>query len=767
MSFNIQNDKNDTLVPEHEQNQTPEIVAQDKSEQTMLQASFEPTSDKTTPAQKPALPTEKSSSESDFSVEMIDQSMSNITTGQTIDGTVISVDDKEVIVDIGVKVESSIPITEFNHEHLPQKGDIIKVYFESQDNVDGRPKVSWKRAEMETVMTKIKVVYQNNELINGKITKRIKGGMVVEIMGVEAFLPGSQIALKNIPNLDNLINREMAFLIVKFDDNINKNGLVVSRKKVLENEIATKRAKLKEFIIVGAELDGEVKNLTDYGAFVDLGGIDGLLHITDMSYARLKHPSELINIGDKVKVKVIEYDEEKGKVSLGMKQLVPHPWENIERDYQEGKQVSGKVVNIAKYGAFVELAPGVEGLIHVSEMSWTRRITNPKHICKVGDILNCIVLLVSKENQRISLGLKQMSLNPWIDIDQHYPQGTIIRRKIKNITPFGVFVEVEPDIDGLVHISDISWTRRIYHPKEVFKKGQEIETVILSIDKLTYRVSLGIKQLMEDPFINIKEKLPVNSEVVVKVAKCIPKGILVDIPYNGDIIEGFAPISHLALPLLENTEDAYEIGEELNMKIIEIEDDNRRMILSLKAWYFSREKNLLKDYQKKHMEHIKNKKLEKTETQKKHQLKKENQKETGDETPVINSTEQTLIPPAPAVEAVAEVPSTPAPEAVEPVTEVPSAPAVEVVEPVAEVPVAPAVEAVAEVPSAPALEAVEPVAEVPSTPAPEAGEPVAGDTEIADLNPEHPKRGRKKTVKIEENTDSVNEQDDLHELSEE
>ena len=569
------------------------------------------------------------SGEQDFSLELIEQSMSNVSSGQIVDGTVVGVDEKEVLVDIGCKSEAAISINEFAADQIPAKGDTIKVYVVSRENVDGKPVLSKKKADYYSNLSRIKEAYKNDETITGKLLRRVRGGMIADLMGVETFLPGSQVGLKNVPNLDQFLNKDVSLKIIKLDE--EKKSIVVSRKKVIENELESKKEKLKEFLQIDAELDGEVKNITDYGAFVDLGGIDGLLHITDMSWGRLNHPAEMLNIGDKIKVKVVGYDNDADRVALSIKQLVPHPWENIETKYQEGTKVTGKVVNVTKYGAFVELEPGVEGLVHISEMSWTKRVSNPKLILKEGDVISAIVLVVSKEKQRISLGLKQMQPNPWISIEQRYPIGTIVTRKIKNLTTFGAFVEIEPDIDGLVHISDISWTKRIYHPKEVFKKGDEVEAIILSVDKLLHRVSLGVKQLHKDPWEDLHENLPVNTEVIGKISKCIPKGILVDIPYNDTLIEGFVPVSHLAIPQIERTEDAFDVNEEINMKIIEIDIDNRRLILSVKAWLFSRDKNVMKEYQKLHLDRINESKINKKQASEKKANKEKKAKTKQDE----------------------------------------------------------------------------------------------------------------------------------------
>jgi small subunit ribosomal protein S1 len=408
-----------------------------------------------------------------------------------------------------------------------------------------------------------------------------------------------------------------------------RRNIIVSRKRALEEDMESKKHEIIDSIQVDAELEGEVKNITNYGAFIDLGGIDGLLHIQDMSWGRINHPSEMLNIGDKLKVKVIDFDKESGRVALGLKQLVSEPWANVDANYPEGKQVKGKVVNIVNYGAFIELEPGVEGLIHVSEMSWTKSIVNPHKYLKIGETVNAIVLAIDKVNHKISLGMKQMHANPWLSIEERYPEGTAIERKVKNITEFGVFLELEDGIDGLVHISDISWTKRIYHPREIFKKGQLVKAVVLSVDRTLHRIALGIKQLAHDPWDRLDTILPLNTEIIGRVSKLIPKGLLVDIPVENTVVEGFVPISHLAIPSLEQPEQYFKIGEELPLKVIELDMENRRLILSVKAYFFSRDLNLQETYVQFHqeqynqiMQHLEEERQRKEERRKKASTKK-------------------------------------------------------------------------------------------------------------------------------------------------
>ena len=568
--------------------------------------------------------------------EMLNESFEKFQQGEIIDGTVVRIEEKDVFVDIGRKSEAPIPIKEFNEDNMPEKGDIIKLYIESASDI-GHPRLSKRKADFIVNLPKLKEIMGKGESIKGKFKRRIKGGMIVEIMDLEAFLPGSQISLKPIPNLDQFIGKEKEFKILSIDE--QKRSVVVSRKELLKEEEERKIKELKEKLKTGAELLGEVRNITDYGAFIDLGGIDGLLHITDMSWGHIKHPSDILNIGDKIKVKVLQYDPEENKVSLGMKQLVPHPWERVEQKYPEGSIVTGRVVNLTKYGAFVELEPGVEGLVHVSELSWTKKIKNPKQVLKVGENIKAIVLNVSREDRRISLGIKQMEPNPWLTLEERYPEGSVIKVKVKNVLPFGIFCEIEDDIEGMIHISDISWTKRIYNPRKLFKKGDEIEVKILHIDKALHRIALGIKQLKPDPWESLDEKLPINRELTAKIVKIIPKGVLVDVPVDDDFVEGFVPLSHLAVPGLTQAKDAFEVGEELPLKIIELDLENRRLILSVKAYFFAKGKEKMDEYLKVHLERLNKSK----ESKDKEEKTAEEVKETPTEEPKEEKTEEAVV----------------------------------------------------------------------------------------------------------------------------
>ncbi|MEN6445818.1 MAG: 30S ribosomal protein S1 [Candidatus Cloacimonas sp.] len=566
-------------------------------------------------------------------LSMYEESFSSFKKGEIIEGTVVDISDKEVRVDIGFKSEGVIPLSEFAYSGIPEPNSVIKVFISEIENGEGKVLLSKKRADYLINIERIKNAYVNGTSLSGVIRRRVKGGMIVDILGIEGFLPGSQMSLKPIPNLDQFIGKELVFKVVNIDE--EHHNIILSRRQVLEEEAEQKKQELLKKIAIDSELDGEVKNITQYGAFIDLGGIDGLLHLSDMSWGKINHPSEMLQIGDKVKVKVINFDPETNKISLGLKQLVPHPWENIEIKYPEGNRVTGKVVNVKSFGAFVELEPGVEGLVHISEMSWTKKITDARKFVKIGETINAIVLELDKENKRISLGMKQMDPNPWLTIEDRYPIGTILTRKIKSLTAFGAFVEIEEGIDGLIHISDMSWTKRIYHPREIYKKNQEVQTIVLSIDRAQHRIALGVKQLIPDPWGILDQILPVNTEVKGKISKLIPKGLLVDVPINDDVVEGFIPISHLAIPKLEHSDDAFHIGEELPLKVIELDMENRRLILSVKAFFFSRDPKLQEEYIALHEQFIRDKvarqqkkKQEKDSREKKVTEKKETEEKT-------------------------------------------------------------------------------------------------------------------------------------------
>lgn len=662
-------------VQAEEPAESPQVAAEEATEtpQELPLASPQEEAPAAAPVEaKPKLSPEESEMEAMLS--MYEESFSNFKVGEIIEGTIVDISDKDVRVDIGFKSEGVIPISEFAYDGPPEKNSVIRVFIMKIESGDGRLQLSKKKADYQENIQRIRNAFEDGSAVPGIIRRRVKGGMIVDVYGIEAFLPGSQMSLKPIPNLDQFIGKEMLFKVVNLEE--DSKNIILSRRAVMEEEAQAKREELLAKMEEGSELDGEVKNITQYGAFIDLGGIDGLLHLTDMSWGKINHPSEMLAIGDKVKVKVIKFDPETSKISLGLKQLVPEPWDNIEIKYPEGTRVSGKVVSVKSFGAFVEIEPGVEGLVHISEMSWTKKITDARKILKANDTINAIVMELDKENKRISLGMKQMDPNPWITIEERYPIGTVLNRKVKSLTAFGAFVEIEDGIDGLVHISDISWTKRIYHPREVFRKGQEVESIILSIDRNQHRIALGVKQLVPDPWETLNEELPVNSEVKGKISKLIPKGVLVDIPMGNDVVEGFIPISHLALPKLEHSEDAFHVGEELPLKVIELDMDNRRLILSVKAFFFSRDPKLQEEYIAIHEQYMRDKiaRAQKKKAEKNEKLQKEKQKaeekklaeeqakaeaqaEVAEEAPAIEET--VAMEEAPAAEDIPVVEETP------------------------------------------------------------------------------------------------------------
>src|SRR5438477_9517752 len=508
-----------------------------------------------------------------------EESMRSIGEGEIVRGTVLAVDEKEVLVDVGFKSEGVISLAEFPDPSVIKVGALIDVFLEKMENQDGLVVLSKQRADFVRVWDRVKEAHDSGQVVDGKLVRKIKGGVVVDLYGVEAFLPGSQIALRQVQNVDSLLGQTVQVKIIKL--NKRRRNIVVSRRAVLEQERDRMKANILKDLAKDQIREGQVKNITDFGAFVDLGGIDGLLHITDMSWGRVAHPSELVKIGDKVRVKVLNFDPEKERISLGLKQLEAYPWQCAEDKYKIGDRVKGKVVSITDYGAFVELERGVEGLIHVSEMSWTRHVRHPSKVVNLGDTIDAVVLKVDTANEKISLGLKQVEPDPWLTLDQKYPPRTRVKGKVRNLTNFGAFVELEEGIDGLVHVSDMSWTKRVAHPSEVLKKGDSVEVMILAIDKEHRRISLGLKQVSEDPWPQLAEKFLPGMEIAGAINRLFDRGAIVDV---GDGIEGFVPTSQLGIDDLKRPMDAFEVGETLTMKVTRVDVPNHRLVLSVKAW---------------------------------------------------------------------------------------------------------------------------------------------------------------------------------------
>ncbi|MGD8916746.1 MAG: 30S ribosomal protein S1 [Syntrophobacterales bacterium] len=525
--------------------------------------------------------------------ELYEESLKSIKEGEVVRGNIIQVTDDYVMVDIGYKSEGQIRISEFKDEEgtiAAKVGDEVDVLLEYHEDENGEIVLSKEKAAKIKVWDEISKIYKDDGVIEGRIVSKVKGGLSVDI-GVQAFLPGSQVDLRPVRNLDSLIGQQSQFKILKY--NKKRRNVVLSRRVLLEKEREALKSDTLERLEEGKVLEGVVKNITEYGVFVDLGGIDGLLHITDMSWGRVGHPSEMCSIGDTIKVMVLNFDSEKERVSLGLKQLTDDPWSSVDERYPEGGRVTGRVVSLTDYGAFVELEPGIEGLIHVSEMSWTAKIRHPSKVVSVGDIVEAVVLNLNKENKRISLGMKQVEPNPWDVIGEKYPVGTTIQGKIKNITDFGLFIGIDEGIDGLVHISDLSWTKRIKHPSELYKKGEEIQAIVLNIDKENERFSLGVKQLNADPWEEIPKRYPVGSSVVGTVTNVTDFGLFVEVEEG---IEGLVHVSEISKEKIKTPVGLFQEGQEVTAKVVNIGKEERKIGLSLKRLEEEEEKTRYYDY---------------------------------------------------------------------------------------------------------------------------------------------------------------------------
>lgn len=509
-------------------------------------------------------------------VKMYDQTMSDFVEGELVQGKILAIGEKEVAVDIGFKSEGTIPIDEFSDLENLKIGDDIEVFLDEIEDKEGQLVLSKKKADFMRIWDKICHSHTDDEVLQGKCVRRIKGGIVVDLMGVDAFLPGSQIDVRPIRDFDAFIGRTIDVKVVKIN-NLRKN-IVVSHRVLVEQEIAGQRQKILNDLERNQVLEGTVKNITDFGVFIDLGGVDGLLHINDLSWGRVSHPSEVVQLDEKLKVQVLDFNDDKDRISLGLKQLQPHPWENVEEKYPVGSKVQGKVVSISDYGAFVELEKGVEGLIHISEMSWTQHIKHPSKVVTVGEIVDAVILNIQKEERKISLGLKQLEPDPWQTLEIRYPIGSRHEGKVRNLTNFGAFIELEEGIDGLVHISDLSWTKKIRHPSEVLKKGQVVEVVVLNVDRDHRRISLGFKQTSDSPWNMFEDKYKVGYPVHGKVVRLIEKGLIVELP---DFVDGFVPISHLAKQVSKPA-DGYQVDDEIDLIVIEFNKDNKKIVLSEK-----------------------------------------------------------------------------------------------------------------------------------------------------------------------------------------
>ena len=515
--------------------------------------------------------------------DVMSKPMKDFREGSIVKGRILEVRPREVLVDIGYKSEGVISIGEFENADSLEVGDEVDVLLERLENDEGMVVLSKEKAAYRQNWNKIASVYEGDGLIKGKVKSVVKGGLMVNI-GVEAFLPASQIDIVPPKDLQQFVGNTYDFKIVKLND--DRRNVVLSRRELIEQERSEKRQKFMDSVKVGDRVSGTVKNLTDFGAFIDLDGMDGLLHITDMTWGRLGHPSELVKVGQQLEVQVLDINKEKERVSLGLKQTQKNPWDQIEERFPAGQKVKGKITNLVPYGAFVELEEGVEGLIHVSELSWTKRIMRPSDILTVGQEVEAVVLGVNKEEQKISLGLRQLEPNPWDEIEKKFTIGSRVKGKIRNMTAYGAFVELEEGIDGMIHVSDLSWTRKINHPSEVFKKGDEVEAEVIDIDKTNQRISLGIKQLTEDPWKNIDQKYKIGDLVKGNVTKLASFGAFVQLQ---DDIDGLVHISQLSEDHVAKVKDVLKVGQEVEARVIKVDKVERRIGLSIKAANYSEE----------------------------------------------------------------------------------------------------------------------------------------------------------------------------------
>ena len=528
-------------------------------------------------------------------LEAYDETLRDFEEGEIVKGVVIKIDRDEIMVDVGYKSEGYIPLSEFgtNPDGTPKVkiGDVVDVYLLRKEDQDGLVVLSKEIADQKIVWDRIAEAYERGEIIQGKIVKRIKGGLKVEIENVKAFLPASQVELRPVQNFDRYIGKTLDMKVIKLSK--RRRNIVLSRRLILEEERESKRQSTLSTLEVGQVREGVVKNITQFGAFIDLGGVDGLLHKSDMSWGRVNHPSEVVSVGDKLEVMVLSVDAEASKISLGMKQKTQDPWLSVETQYPVDSVITGKVVSIVDYGAFIELEPGVEGLIHVSEMSWTRRIPHPSKMLKKGDTIQVKVLDVDATKQKISLGLKQLQLNPWEVLANKYPIGARIRGKVRNLTDFGAFVEIEEGIDGLIHVSDLSWAKRAMNPSDILKESDEVEAVVLSIDPERQRVSLGLKQIEPDPWVLVPEKYAIGSVVRGRIVNITNFGAFAKLEEG---VEGLIHISELDEKHVDNPSEVVSISDELDLKVISLDPEERRIGLSLKEAKTDQERSIVTQY---------------------------------------------------------------------------------------------------------------------------------------------------------------------------
>lgn len=519
------------------------------------------------------------------------ESFRNVKQGEMVKGRIVRILDDSVILDVGFKSEGQISRDQFSNFADVKVGQEVEVVLESVEDLEGNLVLSKQRADFLRIWERVLNAYDTGEIMQGKIIRRIKGGMVVDLLGMEAFLPGSQIDVRPIRDFDAFVGREMDFKVVKV--NIPTENVVVSHKVLVEEELADQRKAILERLEKGQILEGIVKAITDFGVFVDLGGVDGLIHITDLSWGRINHPNEVVKLDQTINVVVTDFDEEKKRISLSLKKLLPHPWENIDEKLKIGDKVSGRVVSLTDYGAFIEVEKGIEGLIHNSEMSWTQHVKHPSQMVSMGQIVEAVVLSLDKDDKKISLGMKQLEPDPWHELMGKYPVGSKHTGVARNLTNFGVFVELEPGVDGLVHISDLSWTKKIRHPGEVVKKGEHLDVVVLSVDMDQRKISLGHKQILDNPWDAFETKYAVNIATEGKVVRIIEKGLIVELP---DKVDGFIPTNQLSTSRIKNLTMHFPIDTVLNVKVIEFDKESKKIVLSAIAWLKDQEEGAIEEY---------------------------------------------------------------------------------------------------------------------------------------------------------------------------
>lgn len=523
------------------------------------------------------------------------ESFKDVKEGELVKGRIVRIQGDNVILDVGFKSEGSIPKSEFHENEEIKVGREIEVVLESVEDQEGNLVLSKQRADFLRIWEKVVRAHETGEIIQGKILKRIKGGMVVDLMGMEAFLPGSQIDIRPIRDFDAFVGQIMDFKVVKV--NIPTENVVVSHKVLVEEEIADQRYAILNSLEKGQILEGTVKAITDFGVFIDLGGVDGLVHITDLSWGRINHPNEVVKLDQLIKVVVTDFDEEKKRISLSLKKLLSHPWEDIETKYKIGDKVSGRVVSLTDYGAFIEIEKGIEGLIHNSEMSWTQHIKHPSQVVAMGQLIEAVILSLDKDEKKISLGIKQLEPDPWETLMLKYPVGSRHSGIARNLTNFGVFVELEPGVDGLVHISDLSWTKKIRHPGEVVKKGEKLEVIVLGVDVDQRKISLGHKQVEVNPWDNFEKLYSVGTVTEGKVVRIIEKGLIAELPQE---VDGFVPITQLATIKIKNIANHFPIDDMIPLKVIDFDKDNKKIVLSAIAILKDKSEEEIRSYLDKH-----------------------------------------------------------------------------------------------------------------------------------------------------------------------